>query len=128
MELGKLASKKAGSAEVRSFGERMVKDHSKANAELAKIAKSKGAAPADTAGPEHAGNWGKLNKATGAEFDREYMKAMREDHKKAVSLFEKQAKSGDDADLKAFAAKTLPVLREHGKLAEKAADTGKGKK
>jgi putative membrane protein len=39
-------------------------------------------------------------------------------HKDAVSLFERYAKGGDNADLKAFAAKTLPRLKEHLKMAE----------
>jgi hypothetical protein len=42
---------------------------------------------------------------------------MLSDHTKDVSEFEKQSTKGTDADLKAFAAKTLPTLQEHLQLA-----------
>lgn len=59
----------------------------------------------------------RLGKLSGAEFDREYLKMDLNDHKKTVDLFEKQARSGRDAELKAFAEKTLPTLREHHQMA-----------
>jgi putative membrane protein len=59
----------------------------------------------------------KLSKLSGADFDREYMKHMVEDHVKDVALFEKEAKNGKDADLKAWAEKTLPTLKEHLQMA-----------
>jgi putative membrane protein len=55
---------------------------------------------------------------TGADFDREYGKMMLSDHRKDVSEFEKQSTRGTDADLKAFASKTLPTLKEHLQMAE----------
>jgi putative membrane protein len=59
----------------------------------------------------------RLSKLSGAEFDREYIKMDLKDHKKTIELFEKQARSGRDAELKAFAEKTLPTLREHHQMA-----------
>ncbi|MBI3653058.1 MAG: DUF4142 domain-containing protein [Acidobacteria bacterium] len=59
----------------------------------------------------------KLAKLSGADFDREYMKYMVEDHVKDVAMFEKEAKTGKDADIKAFAEKTLPTLKEHLQMA-----------
>ena len=59
----------------------------------------------------------KLSKLSGADFDRAYMKDMVEDHVKDVAMFEKEAKNGKDADVKAFADKTLPTLREHLQMA-----------
>jgi putative membrane protein len=55
-----------------------------------------------------------------ADVDRAYMTHMVADHKKDIAEFEREASSGQDADLKAFAAKTLPTLREHLKLATSA--------
>jgi putative membrane protein len=60
----------------------------------------------------------KLAKLSGAEFDREYMRHQVKDHEKAIALFEGQANRGSDADLKAFASKTLPKLREHQQMAQ----------
>lgn len=55
---------------------------------------------------------------SGAELDREYAKFMVSDHRKDVSEFEKESTRGTDADLKAFATKTLPTLQEHLRMAE----------
>lgn len=68
----------------------------------------------------------KLQKLSGAEFDREYMKHMVADHEKTVSDFKKQAGSGKDPELKGFAAKTLPTLQEHLDMAQKLSDATKG--
>jgi putative membrane protein len=60
----------------------------------------------------------KMSKLSGADFDREYMKQQVADHDKTVALFEKQSKNGKDAELKAFADRTLPTLREHQQMAK----------
>ena len=67
---------------------------------------------------KHTQDMQKLQKLQGPEFDREYMKHMIADHKKDIAEFQKQAKSGKDADLKDFAGKKLPTLQEHLKLAQ----------
>jgi putative membrane protein len=59
-----------------------------------------------------------LAKLQGANFDREFMRHMVTDHEKAVRLFAAQAQDGTDAELKAFAAKTLPTLQEHLRMAQ----------
>lgn len=63
--------------------------------------------------PKHKEVMEKLSKLKGAEFDREYVKAMVEDHEKDVAAFEATSKGAVDADVKAFATKTLPTLKEH---------------
>jgi putative membrane protein len=59
-----------------------------------------------------------LEKATGADFDREYVEHMVKDHRKDVKEFEEAAKSLSDPDLRAFAQKTLPTLQEHVRMVE----------
>jgi putative membrane protein len=117
VQLGKLAQQKASSSAVKQFGQRMVDDHSKANSELESIASKLGATPPKTLDQKHQETMKKLEKLSGDQFDREYAQAMVQDHQKAVSLFEKQAKSGDADELKQFASKQLPILREHLKMA-----------
>ena len=112
VELGKLAQQKGGSEQVKGFGTQMVTDHSKAGDELKALAASKGVTLPSTPG-KHQKDIDKLAKKSGAEFDRDYARHMVDAHKKAVSLFEKTAKAGDDADVKAFAGKTLPTLQQH---------------
>ena len=124
VELGRLASTKAASAEVKDFASRMVTDHSKANAELTELASGKGLtlSTQEQVKAKHQGMFAKLEKLEGAAFDREYMSARVKDHDKDVALFEKQAKNGRDAALTAFAEKTLPTLREHQKMAKQVND------
>ena len=118
VQAGNLALQKAESAGVRAFAQRMVTDHGKANAELANLATAKGLAlPAELEG-EHEHAIEHLNTLSGAEFDKAYMEHMRSDHQKDVAEFEKASTSAQDADIKAFAAKTLPTLREHLQLAQ----------
>jgi putative membrane protein len=114
--LGKLAAEKAKSEDVKKFGQQMVDDHTKANEELKAIAKSKEidlekAAAMGTKKGERISQ--KLNKLEGDEFDKGYVAIMIKEHESAVKLFKTQSEKGEDADLKAFAAKTLPTLEHH---------------
>ncbi|SDE97238.1 putative membrane protein [Mucilaginibacter pineti] len=105
---GKLAAAKAANSQVRDFGQRMVRDHSKANAQLKKVAASKNinlpAPPPDDP---------MLNQAKGADFDRSYVQMMVKDHEEDVAMFQKAADTSTDPQVKAFAAQTLPVLKQH---------------
>lgn len=117
VEAGRLAESKASSAELKSFGAMLIKDHSTANEELKALAAAKGvdlptALPAD--------KQKRLDKVSSAKnFDKEFIDEVGvSDHKKDISLFEKASKDADDADVKAFATKTLPTLRAHREHAE----------
>jgi len=119
VELGRLASQKAQNAEVKKFAQMMVQDHTNANTELKSLAGKKNITLPTALDAEHKAVMDKLQGLTGAEFDKAYMDAMVEDHEKTVDLFQAQADDGDDADVKAFAAKTLPKIRQHLEMAEK---------
>jgi len=118
VELGKLAVDKAASDEVKKFGQRMVDDHSKAGDELKTLAQNKHITLPATIGAEEQALHDRLAKLSGAAFDRAYMQAMLTDHRKDVNEFRVEAKSGKDGDVKGWAAKTLPTLEEHLKLAQ----------
>jgi putative membrane protein len=106
---GRLAATKAKSADVKAFGERMVRDHSKANEKLKSIVQTKTIAVSNIPPMTH----DMLNNASGTEFDRQYVQMMVKDHEKTVALFEKAAGSLPDNDVKMFAAETLPTLKDH---------------
>lgn len=125
VELGNLAQQKAASDQVKQFASRMVEDHGKANDELKQIASSKSIDLPTALDKKHRGDVDKLAKLSGAQFDRAYMSHMVDDHKKDVSDFKKEASSGKDSDVKAFASKTLPTLEEHLKLAQQTNDAVK---
>ena len=118
VELGRMASTQAASADVKQFGQRMVTDHSKANDELKTAAQKGGAMVPTEMSKKQEADKARLAKLNGAEFDKAYMKMMVSDHKEDVAEFEKEAKSGQDADVKAFASKTLPTLKEHLSMAQ----------
>ena len=105
VENGKMAEKQGKSADVKRIGARMVADHTKANKELTELANRKGV-KFDTRGVR-AQNIG------AADFDRQYLKLLEMDHKNDIAEFQKEARSVDDRDVKAWAAKTLPMLQEH---------------
>lgn len=117
VETAKVAQAKSADSEVKNFAARMIADHEKANKELAAIAKAKGLTVPARLDAEHTQVVQKLNSKSGAEFDAAYSGHMAMDHAKAVSLFEANA-DVPDARLAAFATKTLPVLREHKRLAD----------
>lgn len=115
---GQTASTKATGADVKAFGQRMVTDHGKANDELKALATQKGMALPMDLDAEHKSAMEKLNAKSGKDFDKEYMQQMVEDHEKDVKEFQKASTDSKDPDLKAWAAKTLPVLQDHLKMAK----------
>jgi putative membrane protein len=128
VEMGQLAKERGMSDEVKSFANRMVTDHSKANDELKQLAASKGVALPTETDKSHKKKMDKLGKLQGPDFDRAYMKDMVKDHKKDVSEFRKEAKKAKDPDVKAFAQKTAPTLEDHLTMAQKTNDVVQGSK
>ena len=127
VELGKLAVANATSSDVKQFAQRMVDDHSKANDELKALAAQKNVKLPAELDAKHKAVVDKLAKQKGAGFDAAYMSEMVNDHNTDVALFQKESKSGKDAETKAWAAKTLPTLQDHQKMAKEIhAKTGKG--
>jgi putative membrane protein len=115
--LGKIAQTMARDPNVRKFADEMIKDHSKANTELATLAKAKGLAVPSTLDSEHNAIVQKLGAKTGADFDSAYSKQMMEDHDETIALFEGATKSSDK-DVAAFAQRTLPTLERHKQMAD----------
>ncbi len=118
VQLGQYAAQHADSADVKSFGQRMVTDHSAANAKVVDLAKDKGVKLPTKLDKKHQKMMDKLTDKQGRDFDKAYMQAMLRDHKEDIEAFEKQAKKGDDAQVKQLANDILPTLREHLKLAQ----------
>jgi putative membrane protein len=104
---GKAASERAMNSEVKQFGARMVRDHSKANNELKSIASKKGITLP--------------NEEPSANFktDAVYMDMMVKDHQEDLAEFQKEAKNGSDPDLKKFADKGAKMVAEHLSMAQR---------
>lgn len=113
VEAGKLAQRKSSSSQVKEFGAMMVKDHTAAGEKLKAIADSKGISlPSDSSVGQMADK-AKLEALSGDTFDKSYIKGQVSAHQDAVALFQKEIDSGQDADAKSFAKKTLPTVRDH---------------
>ena len=113
VKLGQMAQDKAMSQRVKDFGAMMVKDHTAAGDELKTMARQKNVTLPETMSNDHQKKTDDLNKKTGKDFDKAYIKAMVDGHQSAVSDFEKASKNTKDADVKAWVDKTLPTLRMH---------------
>jgi len=111
--LGKLALQQSQNAKVKEFANMMVADHGKANDELMALAKSKNITLPATVSADKQKEADDLAKKTGADFDKGYVDAMVDGHKKTVSMFEDESKNAKDPDLKAFVDKTLPTIKMH---------------
>jgi putative membrane protein len=118
IELGQIALKNTQDANVRTYAERMVKDHSAADKKLKAIAAKQNLQLPQSLDPEHESLKTKLQGLKGDDFDRAYAQAMAKGHDKAVALFESASQQPQmPDDLKQFAASTLPTLEQHQEMA-----------
>ena len=133
VQLGKLAAERAANADVKAFGQRMVKDHAKANDELKKSASRLHVEMPTQLDPKHQDLVSKLSKLQGAEFDREYMNAMVQGHEEVLGKLRARAgtrtasntppkgaepvgtagSGADEQALTQWAAKTRPAVEKH---------------
>jgi len=136
VQLGRLAADHAQSPEVKDFGQMMVRDHTKAGDKLKEIAAQRQIQGPTNLDDDHTKMMDKLSKLQGADFDREYIKAMVDDHEHDVSQLKDRAdenkdetgampKKADDhfeMQVNQWAADTLPVVRQHLTRAKEISD------
>jgi putative membrane protein len=121
IEAAKLALSKEPDGDTKPFAERMVKDHEHTSMELKALVDSGklNAALPTALDAEHQTEIDKLKAKSGKEFDRAYDPMQVKAHQQAVQLFEAYSREGDNPDLKAWATKTLPHLKQHLAMAKK---------
>ncbi|MFJ3525471.1 DUF4142 domain-containing protein [Pseudomonas sp. NPDC090203] len=113
VEAGKLAQEKGSAADVKSFADMMVKDHTAANSKLKSIADKKNLEVSDSAELVDKAKAMILELRSAKSFDQAYANNQVKAHEATIALFEEEASNGKDADLKAFATETLPKLKAH---------------
>jgi putative membrane protein len=119
----KLAQQKGNAAE-KTFASQMVTDHTKTSSDLkglVTIGKVKVELPTEL-DSSHQSKLDKLKDLSGDDFSSNFDSYQVSAHKDAVSLFERYAKGGDNADLKDWAGKTLPALQHHLEMAQQLDD------
>ena len=117
VELGKLADGKAQSESVKQFARRMVQDHSKANDELAALAKQASIPLPGQLNPDDRTMKEELDRPQSSAFDLTYVSSQIVSHQKAAVLLQYEIGQGQNVELQKFAAKTLPVVLVHLEMA-----------
>ena len=119
IDAAKVAQQK-GDADEKKFAEQMITDHTKTTTELKGLVNGgKVQATLPTAlDSSMQSKLDKLKDASGKDFSSDYNSYQVSAHKDAVSLFERYAKGGDNAELKDWAGKTLPTLQHHLEMAQ----------
>ncbi len=121
IELGNMAQQNASDPAVRSFGQRMVQDHTRLNDQLKQSASQMNMPLPSSPSALETQQIRKLQGMSGKAFDRAYMDYMLSDHRADVRLVQSEAEYSNDPAVKALAAQTLPVLESHLRLAENVA-------
>lgn len=116
--LGQMAQEKASNPDVKSFGERMVKDHSQNDDLLKNVAETQHINLPTSLDEQHKAAKGRLSRLTGSKFDQAYMQLMVQEHTKTVHQFQQEASNAHDPAVKKYAKESLPVLESHLKEAK----------
>jgi len=119
VEAARLISARTDNDQVKSLAQHMEREHAGTNEELKRIASEKGIELPTTIGGEPRGQLSRLTTMSKPEVDQAFVRDFGiAAHQRAISLFERQAREGQDPDIKAFAERTLPKLREHLSMAQ----------
>lgn len=122
IQTSQLAKEKAQDAEVQAFADHMIRDHTKAKEDLkaaVRDSKLELSWVSDALDEDHAEKLRQLQEESGDDFDALYMEMQEDAHDQAVDLFEDYVDSGENAQIRDFAASTLPVLHRHEEMSDK---------
>ena len=113
IEISKLADRHASSSQVKTFADRLVKDHQAVYRELAELLKNRKVGVVAGLEKDTRDELKRLGNLEGGVFDQEYLRCIIAKHQEAIDLFAAQSKSGKESDIRDFAQKNLPGLRKH---------------
>jgi putative membrane protein len=119
IQQSKMALAKGVTGMVKDHANMMIADHSKSTADLMKIAAKKGVKLPTDMDAEHKALAPEMEKLSGKAFEDRYMAQMVTDHQKTANTMMAHEKMTQDADLKGFIGKTLPVVQKHLANSEK---------
>lgn len=119
IESSKLALERSDD-KTKTFAQQMMTDHQKTSDELkALVAGGKVQATIPTAmSSSHQSMLDDLNKLQGDDFTKQYHSDQEDVHEDAVDLFKRYGDEGENAELKAWAAKTRTALEHHLQMAK----------
>jgi len=121
VQFGKLATEKSTSDDVKSFGQKMIDEHTKLNEKIASIADSLGVMLPKRMSKEDQAEYDKLNTLSGDEFDKEYITAMVKNHHANLREFRIEANSTTDPGLKDAITDGATLIHDHMVIIDKIA-------
>ncbi|MCG2578743.1 DUF4142 domain-containing protein [Dechloromonas sp. XY25] len=126
IDAGRMMAARSTDPGIKSYARQLEREHMSANDELKRIAEGKGIVVPAIVSKETRELLDRLRGMPAAEGDRTFVREFGiETHNKAIQLFEKEAREGQDPQLRAFAEQTLPRLREHLTMAQQLQRQGK---
>ena len=118
VQMAQLAERNGQSPAVKRFARKMIEDHGQTNQAMVALARSKQITPPETMGADQQQTYDRLATLRGRAFDRAYAEAMVADHQEDLQLFRTEAADGTDPEVKAMAARHVPMLQEHLRMAQ----------
>ena len=82
------------------------------------LARQKEITPPDAVGADQQQVYDNLSKLRGRAFDRAFAQAMVQNHQQDLQAYQEEAQNGTDPEVKAFAARHVPILQEHLRMAQ----------
>ncbi|WP_375416313.1 DUF4142 domain-containing protein [uncultured Hymenobacter sp.] len=125
IQQSKMALAKGVTGMAKDMANKMIADHTKSTADLKVIAAKKGVTLPTDMDAEHKALVPTMQKLSGKEFEAKYIAQMDADHQKTANTMMAHEKMTQDADLKGFIGKTLPVVQQHLAMAKKGEGMGK---
>lgn len=114
LAVAQLAKDKAADSAVKSYAAMLVGDHSESQLKLQLLAQRHQVLLPSRLPADKQRVVDQLNKATGKDFDRQFIQTVGlHDHKADIELFEKASRDAKDTEVREFAASALPTLRAH---------------
>jgi putative membrane protein len=113
IELAQVAEQKTRNDAVREFARHMIRDHSRADEALGKLAEADGIPVPEEPDAKQREIRDGLSRLSGPEFDIEYLRVQVQNHQRMAQLMEYEIGSGADAQVQGFAAATLPTVFKH---------------
>ncbi len=118
VDVGQLAVQKSSNPDVKTFAQKLIDDHTKANDQLKQIASQENVTLPAQPGREGRQLHTKLEKLDGAAFDRAFLQAQVRDHEKDIKQYQRAENQVQDPQLKQFAQTSLPILQQHLQMAK----------
>jgi putative membrane protein len=117
IRLGTIAERKATNPAVKQFAQQMVKDHTAMEKQWTALG-AKNGVPVPTLDPAGQQAVSRMERLSGADFDRTYMTSMVQDHQQTVTLLQRLAQQAVSADVRQVASNGLPTVQQHLTMAE----------